>query len=517
MPHSRKANSTGRCQTERGTSLDSTTQNAPAGNLGAASLRVVVLVLLITTAATYEAFSLSALSEVEVWSNLRTGIWMLQNHAVPHSGLFSQYPDLPWRAHSWGFDVLLAAAYKLMGLRALPVSLMAVKVALALTFFLLARGSRQHFWIPVLLAALAQYAIPGLQLQPATCSILLYAVELALLFHARRTGNTRPLLWLPLLFAIWANLDIGFISGLLALALLLVVAAVERVCRRYKVVGFAGQARAIPLGMLAAVTAVSLFATLLTPYTYDVYGIALRSFGRSALLVYLPELGAVGFRRPQDYALLLLTMTAFFSLGRRHSRDLFQFALMIVSAILSFSAQHNSWLVAVASVAVIAYGLPIERTLKEGVGLWKLDNLVTAGLVLLVLLVAIFSRIPSSRDALLIKVGRTLPVRACDYIRDNHLSGPLFNAYEWGSFLTWYLPGYAVAIDARNDLYGDEITLRYFKLTHAEIPLSGDVSFVYARTILLQRNAPMAVALSRTPRFKAVYSDDLATVLVPQD
>jgi hypothetical protein len=237
------------------------------------------------------------------------------------------------------------------------------------------------------------------------------------------------------------------------------------------------------------------------------------------LLAYLPELGAIGFRRPQEYALLLLAMLAFLSRGRRHSRDLFQFTLMIVSAILSFSAQHNSWLVVVASVVVIGNAFPNRRSeaQPEGANLWKLGNSVTAGFALLVLWVAVIAGVPSSPDALLAKVGRTLPVRACDYIRDNHLSGPLFNAYEWGSFLIWYLPGYDVVIDSRNDLYGDEVNLRYFKLTHAEIPLFRDVSFVYARTILLQRNAPMAVALSRTPKFKAVYSDDLATVLVPQD
>ncbi len=149
--------------------------------------------------------------------------------------------------------------------------------------------------------------------------------------------------------------------------------------------------------------------------------------------------------------------------------------------------------------------------------MWKMQNLVTAGLVPVVLVVAMISRIPSSREALLTRVGRSLPVRACDYIRENHLPGPLFNAYEWGSFLTWYLPEHAVVIDARNDLYGDEINLRYFKLTHAEIPLSRDVNFVYARMIFLQRTSPMAVALSAAPKFKVVYQDDLATVLVPQN
>jgi len=371
----------------------------------------------------------------------------------------------------------------------------------------------------VLLAAFVQYAIPGLQLQPALCTILLYAIELAILFHARMTGSIRPLLWLPLLFTIWANLDIQFVYGLLVLVLLLGVSVADEICSRYGALWFTGQAPSVPLGMTVVLTAASLVAPLLTPYTYHGYGVALKTFGPSALLTYLPELNAVGFRRPQDYALLLMAMMAFFSLGRRGLRDLFQLVLMIVSTMLSFPAQRHSWLVAVSSLAVIGDALASKRGEpgQESVRLWRLQNLITAGLVLLALWVAVFSRIPSKRDALLTRVGRALPLRACDYIRENHLPGPLFNAYEWGSFLTWYLPEHAVAIDARNDLYGDEINLRYFKLTHAEIPISSDVSFVYARTILLQRNSPMAEALSAAARFRLVYQDDLATVLVSQN
>ncbi len=487
--------------------------------LSIASLKVFVLLLLFTTAAAFEAFSLSAFTGMDVWSHLRTGIWILQNHAVPHKGLFSQYPDLPWMASSWGFDVLLAAVYSLMALRALPVLLMIFKVALALTFFLLAGGSRRNFWAAALVATVAQYAVPGLQLRPGLCSILLYAIELAVLLHVRRTGNRLPLLCLPLLFTIWANLDIQFVDGLVLLAVLLLVAVVTEICRRFGLVWFAGQTPAVPLRTMVALTTAALFATMLTPYSYKLYGIALRNFGRSALLAYLPELNAVPFRRPQDYALLLLAMAAFFWLGRRRSRDLFQFALMIVSLMLSLAAQHDSWLVVVSSTAVIGAALSSQHSeaSREGVRRRKVENLVTAALVVLALWVATICFIPSGRDALLAKVGKTQPVRACDYIRKNHLPGPLFNAYDWGSFLTWYLPEYDVAIDARNDLYGDEITLRYFKLTHAEIPLSGNFSFVYARTILLQREAPMAVALSATPRFKVVYLDDLAMVLIPQN
>ena len=508
----------------RKTTTDVALRQALPGNvfgnlLDNAPLRVLVLVFLLTTAAVYEAFSLSALAGMDVWSHLRTGIWILQTHAVPRNGLFSLHPDLPWMATSWGFDGLLAAGYKLMGLRTLPLWLMAFKAALALALFRLARGSRQNFWTPVALTAVAQYAMPGLQLQPALCSILLYAAELALLFQARRTGNARPLFWLPVLFAVWANLDAQFVYGLLVLVLLLAVSVAEEIGRRLGVGWFARQTSAAPLGIATGAIAASLLATLLTPYSYHVYAVALKNFGRPVLLPYLPELNAVGFRRPQDYVLLLLAMAAFFALGRRRSRDWFQFALMIAGAVLSFPAQRVSWLVAVASVAVIADAVPGNgaEARQEGGRAWKLEYLATTGLVLLTLWVAVISRVPRSRDALLSRVASALPVRACDYIRENHLPGPLFNAYEWGSFLTWYLPDYPVTIDSRNDLYGDEINLRYFKLTHAETPLFGDVSFVYARTILLPSSSPMAVALSAAPQFKVMYRDDLAIVLIPQD
>jgi hypothetical protein len=176
-------------------------------------VQVAALLLLFTMAAWYESAHLSALADPDVWWHLSTGNWILQNHAVPHGGLFSQYSTLPWTDSSWLFDVLLAAPTSLIGLRALPVLLMAFKVAIAVVTFVLARGSRLNFWPAVFLAAAAQYAMPSLPPGPVVCSIVLFAIELNLLFGARRTGNVRPLFWLPLLFLLWVNLDVGLCLG----------------------------------------------------------------------------------------------------------------------------------------------------------------------------------------------------------------------------------------------------------------------------------------------------------------
>ena len=109
---------------------------------GRAPTRVLVLLVLLTGAPVLEAFRISAFSNGDIWWHLRSGLWILQNHSVPHSGLFSQYADRPWVASSWAFEVLLAAAYKVLGLKAVPVLLMVFKLALAAMTFLLARGGR---------------------------------------------------------------------------------------------------------------------------------------------------------------------------------------------------------------------------------------------------------------------------------------------------------------------------------------------------------------------------------------
>ena len=141
------------------------------------------------------------------------------------------------------------------------------------------------------------------------------------------------------------------------------------------------------------------------------------------------------------------------------------------------------------------------------------EKLAAAGLVV-ILLAAFALRIPTRQEALMATVGRTFPVRASDYIRQNRLPQPLFNSYFWGGFLTWYLPEYPVVIDGRLDLYGDAVNVPYFQLTLARIPLESNPDFAQAQTILLEANSPIAAALATLPDFRVAYRDDQAMVLV---
>jgi hypothetical protein len=519
------------------------------------------MVVLFSSAALVEAFrltSLSSLTNCDIWWHLSSGLWILQNHAFPRNGLFSQASGQAWSASSWGYDVLLATAYKALGLRAIPFFLMCFRVGLAVLTFLLAGGMRGRFWPAVGLSATAQYVLGAVPPGPAYFSILLSAIELLLLMETRRRGSVCFLWWLAPLFLAWTNLHVQFVYGVVVLLLFLSALAIEKSSDLAEVQG-------LSLAGAAKVIGVAIVATVFTPYLWGPYG----EFFRTALSSgnrYLPEFEALGFRQAQDYLLLLLGMSAFLALGLRRSRDVFQIALLGGCLGLSFYARRDIWLVAVASLAVIgnvlasesaadsekeeakgesrelvgvaqevapaisslpqrlkpqssggSYGTSGTRALPKTRRSDAFSILIAAGCALGVVVFVFGVRMPRGQEALLAKAGVGYPVAACDYVRGHRLAQPLFNAYEWGGFLTWYLPEYPVAIDSRADLYGGDAIAAYSNVMNAEVRFTEYPALANAQTIVLPKNANMAVALASVPRFQVAYSDDVAVVLSRRD
>jgi len=484
-----------------------------------ALMRMLALLLLLTAAPVGSAFSLTTLSNGDIWSHLRTGLWILQNHGVPRSGLFSQYVDRTWVDSSWGFDLLTAAAYKLLGLRAFSALLMGFKLALAAVAFLLARGRRGGFWCAVLLSATAQYVITDLLPRPISFSILFFGVELFLLLQGRRCNDVRPLFWLPVLFFLWANLDGQFLIGLLLLILYVTAEGAEFLLRKSCVSSFPAPAH--PLAKVYAIVGLSLVATLLTPYPFQLFANAFQTAYGKVIFEDFQEMQAMDFRRPQQFVLMLLVMAAFLALGRQRSRDLFKIGAMVIFVMIAFRVKRDVWSVVFPGIAIIADAVldwhrkPEPRNRSP---LWKWERPLLAALVSVAFLGAIM-RLPTSA-ALINQASRAFPVKACDFIRANQLPGPLFNTYYWGGFLTWYLPEYPVSIDGRLNLYGDEINARYFKVTDGDQRLETDPSFVSARIILFERSSAVIRALTSLPafhdQFRVAYQDNVATVLVRQ-
>jgi hypothetical protein len=104
------------------------------------------------------------------------------------------------------------------------------------------------------------------------------------------------------------------------------------------------------------------------------------------------------------------------------------------------------------------------------------------------------------------------PVDAVNFIRRNPVGGPLYNSFDWGGFLIFYMPQYPVSIDGRTDLYGDAANEQYYSTQEADPSYANDPVLSAAGVVLLKKKFPIATQLLLDQRFRIIYRDDLAVV-----
>lgn len=482
------------------------------------ALKWLVLVSVLVPFPIYEATHLQSLSNATSWLHLQVGNWIISHHTVPHFGILSQSSDSPWSDPNWGLQVVLAAASHLLGMRAIPVVVMVLQLLFAVALFILAGGRRGNFWVAIVVSLWAQIASNN-SLPPVLCSAILFSLEIFLLLRNRTAGQLKLLYWIPLLILLWVNLDWRFIFGI-AIFWLFCLANVSEHFLKNRSPSISRE----EYTLLSIVASLIYVASLASPTLTHSYRVALQNLLGPSLFAKSLVTDLQAFREPQHYLLMALAMFAFLLLGRRHLRDFFQVSLLVFGISLGFALGSEAWIIAVASVGVI--GEFFTRADNRSQPFEQLSATVFRSAVAIAgitVLVAMF-RIPSRPDTLLKVMAYTLPVQACDFVRENHLPGPIYNELEWGDFLVWYLPEYPVAIDDRYELYGDRRTRSYYQVTRSQANPSSDPALTVANTILLSTRDGVIWSLDAFPNreeilhlsfpgFREVYRDDLAVVL----
>jgi hypothetical protein len=474
-------------------------------------LRCLALVILFTASTRLEPLA-SAVLDFDIWWHLRDGNSIVAQHAVPRQGLFTQYLNHSWVDYSWGSEVIMSRFHHWFGLMGLVILRSALEIAITATLFLLLRGELRNFWQALPLTAVGMWAIHHcLGMQPMLFSIAMFTIELALVFESRRRNTIGPLLWLPLLFLVWANLHIQFVYGLFVLLLF----AAVRLARASLPEDWSARLQPeedLPLPQVLGVTTASVLATLVGPYSWRLYAVIFHYVRSSAPYMIITELQALNFRVPEHFVLVLIVAAAFFVLGWRRSRDPFKLVLLTVCTIVGFRMTRDSWFCCLPALTIIGDREPSPVKEVNGTLLRKLTfAAATAALtVLMFMLVAFDSK--TNNVSLARVVAGYFPANACAFLQSNSAQPPIYNDMNWGGFLIWALPGTPVAIDNRPDLYGDERLSRFYLVQQGTVDWRTDPDLNGARVVLLNRRIPLAKLLARDERFHLVYEDSLAVV-----
>jgi len=446
--------------------------------------------------------------DLDIWWHLKVGDWIIENRAVPHTGIFSlTAAERSWIAYSWGYEVILSRAYRWFGLMGVGLLGTALTLAIAYAVFWCLRRLSGRFWEAWLLSACTLYTfLFVLMPRPVFLSILFYVVLLTAILETNRDGRVQRLYWLPALFLVWANLHIQFIYGLFVLGLFVAAQSARSLTDSSDIQRAVPAVGPLPIKPLSCLFVGCLLATFIGPYGYHLYGVVVAYSRAHYSYEMIVELQPLSFRFSNHFVQLLLTGAGFVAVGWRKKIDPFKLALLSFASVVGFRTARDGWFVAITAAAFIADFPAAQEDEKET---WIENSAVVVTLVVFLFLLS--RNFEFNERALDQTVSAQFPVDAANYLRRNPLPGPLYNNLDWGGFLIWYLPQYPVAIDGRNDLYGDALD-RTFHRAQDALQYKNDPYLNKAGCVLLDRTKPLATVLRFDPRFEVVYEDSNATI-----
>jgi hypothetical protein len=447
-----------------------------------------------------------SVADPDVGWHLRTGEWILQHHAFPHTDPFSRVVGgSPWQAYSWLFELILLKAWQWMNLTGLLVFTAAMMTLIAAAVYHMLSRLQQDFTVRAILTVAVMFCLSRMSTpRPWLFTILFFAIEMDVLMHARRAGAGRELLLLPPMFALWGNIHIQFIDGLLVLG----VAAMEPVVKRWwKSDVPTASARPLWITLGACVAAVCL-----NPYGPSIYKVAWQLGSQSGVLDTVSEMMALPFRTPGDYVLLFLALAAAGVLFRYRQLNPFETMMLALAAVLSFRSRRDLWVMAITAAVILAAGLPAraEKEESEKRPAWAT---AIAGVTAIAAFIASVFLLGVDNPHLQKLLAEKMPVQAVQVIRDRHYDGALFNTYDWGGFLIWNLRE-PVSMDGRAALYGDKAITRSRDTWGGSSKWAADPDLRSAGVVIAPDDAALTQLLKTDARFDLAYEDKVAAVFV---
>jgi len=498
------------------------------------ALRYAILAL--TVIALFTMFTGES-GDADTWIHLRAGQWMVENHRLPIPDPFAWttylgkplYPaehatrDLNLK-HEWLGQVIWYLIWAAVGTPGMILFRAACVAGFCLITGWIVWRRTANFYLSIAAVFVASTLARSIAVdRPYVVTYLLLALTMLILERRQPPASQseirasapgpRPLnLWvLPPLFMFWANLHGGFFVGWIVLGAYCAEALVERL---------RGKPPADERALWGACIA-SLLASGLNPAVYGVIP-GMFAYRQSFMQNTLAEWHTPAMWPPSWHSGLLACGAAVMLAAWKRVRvaDWLMFGIFAAMAYMAF---RNVIFLALVSPIMIATYLPKRKL--------NIPRIAEYAAVAAIVLLA-GERVTSGRAFQLHVASWKFPDGAVKFIRDHHITGPMFNLYEWGGYLMWSAwPVQKTFVDGRalnESVFRDymRIALNSRDLAHFS-PVSHDgqdlldrygvqviliEGFEYSRGTVYFL-AP-ALAIDPTTQWKLVYQDNAAMVFM---
>ena len=460
------------------------------------------------------------LADGDTGYHVRTGEHIIATGQVPTRDLFAfDDPPLPWFAHEWLAEVVMALAHRAAGLTGVVV-LAALLLALALTLLfrqLLASGGDVVSAFAIAALAATTSMLHWLA-RPHLFTLLGFSSALVILQRHRHDG-WRGIWLLPLLMVAWVNLHGGFVTLFLLLGIELVDAAIDWLRERPLAAGPVRRR----LRALLAVAAACLLATLVNPRGGRALWFPLQLAANRFVVDHVDEFQSPDFHHQLllggCIAVLLLLLLV--SRARLGLVATLQVGLFFVMAL--YSSRHAPLFALVAAPAMVTLlgALPgrripglLARSRAHSESLLAQSRQSIGHLWPLAALLGVVVLIGSGRFELRYQE-RDRPIAAVQYLLEHPVAGRPYTNDEFGDYLIYAAwPRYRVFFDGRGDMYGADRMRDYLELSQVGPRFDQVVAHYDFDWAFVRSDSTLAGYLALRDDWHSIYSDALAAIFV---
>lgn len=380
------------------------------------------------------------LNNNDIGFHLRIGQEIEEQKQIPHTDSHSYTaPNAAYPDHEWLWQWLMYRINQITG----DAGLVVLTLIILMTFFIfVAQTIKQSQLLKFLMISLVLLlGFNHLQIRPHLLSWLFFALLNFCLLKKRY-------LWITFLFLFWANCHPSVV-----LALIIASLHIFNYCQQNKKINKIDFCWLFIWSLIL----------LINPNTYQIYTLFFQISSQADF---------VGEWKPYAsdsiwFVLLLLTFgILIFTLWRQKRWRLFEIMKIAILAYLSFTASRNG-------VVAIILLLPLFDQLF-GPKLKQIEKdftlkIIAIGVMISCAIIYLLVRI-DQREVLNFKLDqRHLPVAAVNFIKQQQLSGRVFNDYNFGGYFLWKAwPEYPVFVDGRIEVYQGQILKDYLSISNAQ-------------------------------------------------
>ena len=453
--------------------------------------------------------------------HIRAGEYIIRTRSIPEFDIFSFHtPPIPWTAHEWLSEVIMAIVHNLAGLTGIVAFF---SFLLAFTTYLLFKILRSYQTDIILCTIITIFAFSSSQIhwlaRPHIFSLVLM-ISYQYLLESWQSGKSDRLYLLPPTMLLWVNLHGGFIGGFILMGAYLVgmLVGIMSPAPPDARVAVIRKSKKLAFTIIAC-----LAVCLINPYGYQILLFPFKLVNDRFIMDHVSEWLSPDFHKWMPFKYLLLLLIGVLAVSRKRIEATELVLILIFTNMALYSARYIP-LFALVTAPILARradearglieGRPAEFLSKRSANLADIDARAT-GFVWPAAALLIVTAAASSGSFRHYFDAKIKPVAACEFLMKERITGNMFNNDEFGDYLIYRSdPLYKVYFDGRSDMYGAGMLREYNKVAGFQAGWEQILEKYGVTWIFFDSNSSLSRFLLKDSNWVLIYSDKVANIFV---